>query len=736
MGKSLVIMRFFTLLLTLLLAGENLYAQIVLDTTKSVTLEPILIRDVQISPDIERLEPVSGTYIYSGKKNEVIQLSRKSVSLTEKYARQLFAKIPGVFVYDMDGTGNQMNISTRGLDPHRGWEFNIRKDGIMTNSDMYGYPASHYNIPMEAVDRIELVRGTGSLQYGAQFGGMLNYITKLPDSTRSLAFESINTVGSYGLLSTYNGASGSTKDGKLRYSAWFNNKRINGYRDNSASNYDAQGISLYYRPRKGLDIKLDWTHSNYLIQLAGPLTDSMFTADPQSSTRSRNYYNPNIHVPSLSINWSLSPRTRLQVQTSAVLGVRNSILFDKPATVADTISSATLTYSHRQVDVDRYNSYTTEVRALHNYPLLGKKSTLSAGLQYMHNNMLRRQQGKGSTGTDYDTDLVLSGWGRDMRYKTSNMALFLENRLVLTERLSVNTGARVEWGQTDLTGSTTYLPDSALPNTIEHQFPLFGAGAQYEINRNMNVYAGWSQSYRPVLFKDLVPASIFEESDQNLEDAFGYNAEIGFRGSWKFLSWDISSFYLQYNNRMGTLARTDSLGNLTIYRTNIGDSRTTGCELFLQGSWVIANEWTLSVFSATAFLDARYQDAMLRNGDENVSIEGNKVESVPEWISRNGFNFGNDRVSLSALYSYTAESFADPFNTVEPNASGSVGLVPAYGLLDLHLRLLVAKGIQLQLNANNVLDEQYFTKRPQFYPGPGIWPSDGRTFSITASIRL
>ena len=43
---------------------------------------------------------------------------------------------------------------------------------------MYGYPASHYSMPMEAVDHIELVRGTGSLQYGAQFGGMLNYVTK------------------------------------------------------------------------------------------------------------------------------------------------------------------------------------------------------------------------------------------------------------------------------------------------------------------------------------------------------------------------------------------------------------------------------------------------------------------------------------------------------------------------------------------------------------------------------
>lgn len=30
--------------------------------------------------------------------------------LTEKYGRQIFAKVSGVFVYDMGGTANQVNI--------------------------------------------------------------------------------------------------------------------------------------------------------------------------------------------------------------------------------------------------------------------------------------------------------------------------------------------------------------------------------------------------------------------------------------------------------------------------------------------------------------------------------------------------------------------------------------------------------------------------------------------------
>ena len=65
---------------------------------------------------------------------------------------------------------------------------------------MYGYPASHFSMPLESIDHIELVRGTGSLQYGAQFGGMLNYITKQADTAKPFSFESINNAGSYQLL--------------------------------------------------------------------------------------------------------------------------------------------------------------------------------------------------------------------------------------------------------------------------------------------------------------------------------------------------------------------------------------------------------------------------------------------------------------------------------------------------------------------------------------------------------
>ena len=92
----------------------------------------------------------------------------------------------------------------------------------------------------------------------------------------------------------------------------------------------------------------------------------------------------------------------------------------------------------------------------------------------------------------------------------------------------------------------------------------------------MEVYGGVSQAYHPMLFKDLIPTSLYEKVDPNIKDAYGYNAEIGFRGNWKFLRWDVTGFLLQYNNRFGTLTE-ENAGVFYLYRTNIGNSLNKRC---------------------------------------------------------------------------------------------------------------------------------------------------------------
>ncbi len=706
--------------------------------TPADTLLYQMLNEVNISSQrttIERLPAISGTYLWSGKKSEVINLENVDANIAEKTPRQIFSKIPGIFVYDMDGTGNQTNISTRGLDPHRGWEFNIRTDGIMTNSDIYGYPASHFSLPAEAIGRIELVRGTGALQYGAQFGGMLNYVLKTPDTTKAIGMESINSIGSYGLLSTYNAIGG--KVGKIQYYAYYSKRVSDGYRQNGESAYDGEGVVLKYMPSSRLALRAELLRSNYLYRIPGPLTDAMFEADPRQSTRSRNYFNPEIYVPSLSAEWKINTNTRLSWTASAVLGNRRSVQFDRPTNIVDAINPTTLQYANRQVDNDGFNSYTTEMRLLHGYELFGQNSSLALGVQYIHNNLHRQQQGKGSTGTDFDLTIDPIGWGRDLHLRSQNVAISAENKFQLSPKLSLSPGFRYETGVSKMSGTTTYYDDRNLPNNIQHQFPLFGVNSEYDFSKTQSVYAGFSQAYRPVIFKDIIPGNNYEVVDKNLKDAFGYNAELGYRGTAGGFKWDMGAFAMQYNNRLGNLAQYDAdIDTFVLYRTNIGNSRTYGLEMFAEYGCHIGTEVFASIFTSTSYFNAEYLGDSIRvNGKQNYSIKGKKVESVPQWISRNGLNIKYKKLSASLLYSYTAQSFADPLNTVIPSATGAVGLVPAYGLLDLNTTYRIGKVI-VRFNVNNLTNKQYFTKRPTFYPGPGVWPSDGRSVVLTVGVKI
>lgn len=121
---------------------------------------------------------------------------------------------------------------------------------------------------------------------------------------------------------------------------------------------------------------------------------------------------------------------------------------------------------------------------------------------------------------------------------------------------------------------------------------------------------------------------------------------------------------------------------------------------------------------------------------ENVRVDGNRVQSVPYWIARNGLTLRSARFSGTLVHSYTGETYADALNTRTPSSNGAVGLVPSYGILDLSASYEISSRLHLRASINNLTDERYYTKRPEFYPGPGIWPSDGRSVYLPVGVTL
>jgi len=207
----------------------NVYSQI--DTTKNILLNEIEIKGDKSLGGISRMPMLKDNAIYAGKKTEVILMDKINADLSSNNARQVFNKVPGMSVWENDGSGIQMGIATRGLSPNRSWEFNVRQNGYDISSEVFGYPESYYSPPMEALGSIEVVRGAASLQYGPQFGGLLNYQIKKGNPDKPVSFETQQTIGSYGLFNTYNALGGTYK--KFSYYGFFHTRSADGWRNNS-----------------------------------------------------------------------------------------------------------------------------------------------------------------------------------------------------------------------------------------------------------------------------------------------------------------------------------------------------------------------------------------------------------------------------------------------------------------------------------------------------------------------
>ena len=71
----------------------------------------------------------------------------------------------------------------------------------------------------------------------------------------------------------------------------------------------------------------------------------------------------------------------------------------------------------------------------------------------------------------------------------------------------------------------------------------------------------------------------------------------------------------------------------------------------------------------------------------------------------------------------------------ETSPSAVEGLIPAYQILDISAGY-TWKMLSLEASCNNVLNQMYFTRRAAAYPGPGIIPSDGRSFFVTLQVKI
>jgi Fe(3+) dicitrate transport protein len=390
-----------------------------------------------------RLKSVEGTVIFEGKKTEIVDLTNIQANTATNNGRQIFNRIAGLNVWENDAAGMQLGIGARGLNPNRSAEFNIRQNGYDITADAIGYPDAYFTPPTEAMDRIEIVRGAASLQFGTQFGGLINFKTHQPIA-KKFQLTSQTTAGSFATVSAYNAIEGTHK--KLSYFAYYQYKFTKGWRPNSRLNAHTAFANISYQITTKLKLSAEFTHQNYVMQQPGGLTDNQFNQNPKLATRERNWFGINWNIPSLKLEYQPKENIRWNTVLFGLIGSRNALGFLSYANRNDDLRE-------RDLIKDQYKNFGMESRVLYQYKLGKQKSSLSVGLRYFKG-FTNKQQGLGNNENDANfnylnpDDLESS----DYQFNSHNLAFSAENIFKITSKLSITPGMRAEFLFTDVDG--------------------------------------------------------------------------------------------------------------------------------------------------------------------------------------------------------------------------------------------------------------------------------------------
>ncbi|MGB3799728.1 MAG: TonB-dependent receptor [Lewinella sp.] len=727
-------------------------------TLSSVTV----VGEVEEREALTRLRAVEGTAIYAGRKTEVVSLDALTVNLATNQARQIYAEVSGLNIYENDDAGLQLNIGGRGLDPNRSASFNTRQNGYDISADVLGYPESYYTPPAEALARVEVVRGAASLQYGTQFGGLVNFVFHEPDRTKKLSVLTRQTIGSNRLFTSFNRLSGQL--GPIGYYAFYNRKRGDGFRPNSEFASDNAFVHLDYVPqnRSGepsrTKISFEYTYLDYLAQQAGGLTDAAFYDDPYGSNRARNWFAVDWQLYSLRLEHRFTDRLRFSVNLFGLDASRSAVGFR-----TNRVSQTDDPEQPRDLLIGNFRNYGAEARLLRRYEI-GERTAIALVGAKLYRADNTAVQGPGSAGADPDFSLATDRFPSypsqsSFTFPNRNVALFGEHIFYLTDRFSVTPGVRFEYIRTasegsyrrfdfDLAGNPIRDQEFTDDRVFERRLVLLGLGLSYRWSPALELFANASENYRSVTFNDIRTVNPSFQVDPDIRDERGFTADAGLRGRAGRWVYNANVFAIRYGNRLGEVLTTEvrtnadgeevETGRIIRLRSNIGEAYLYGLESLVE--WEVLQRkgqenvpaYTLTVFANTNLTDSRYTSSDI------PGVEGKAVEFIPRLNLKTGLRFGYGNLLGSLQYSYLSEQFTDASNAPQDrrdNQRGIVGSIPAYGVADLSLRY-GWKALTLETGVNNLLDEVYFTRRATGYPGPGIIPSAPRTYYLTIGFQL
>lgn len=590
---------------------------------------------------------------------------------TSLNANELLKNVAGVSIRNPLGV---MSTSSNNKVYMRGFGGNdartlVLLDGVPLN-DAFGGAVEWTQIPLDAIKRIEVVKGSGSSLYGSNaMGGVINIITKKPQKQQT------NINLSYGSMNTKIGSiSTSGKNGKFGYYLLGQLTDSDGYiadvkpKDNSIKRgvekananlkltYDIDdssgiGVSYNYMDRKTTGV----------LDIPGgynPYTNSMGTAQ---------------------INYNKFFKNSSDMKIT----IYNTMT----KTTYDSLSGSVIKYK----DDGETSDYGTTLQ----YTLPIGNHIITTGIE-----------GKTSFAEKVDTYLsnsdIIATEGKQDYY-----AFFGQDEWFINEKFILNIGARLDYYKNH--GGKMY--DEVNNVYTDHATKSFNAfspkiGLVYHVTEDTSLRTSIGKAFRAPtvsdLYRDWIDTSgrvYAANPDLKPEEVISYeiglDQKLGSNGAI-----NITAYQSDAKDFIYRIKPLDPTSTNFEEKTNVGEVLIRGVET--EFNYKFNTQWRV-------LANYTYNKSTIEKFEANTDLEGKYLNYIPKQKASATLTYENSDIgTINAGVRYAGKRYSDDLNT-ESKAYES------YTLYDLKLSRKITKNSQFEVSVDDLFDKGYI----EYYNSPG-----------------
>ncbi len=519
-------------------------------------------------------------------------------------------------------------------------------------------------IMMDNVERIEIIRGPGSVQYGASaMGGVINVITK--KGKDKLSFFSEGTLGSWDYNKTSAGFSGAVS--LFDFSATVSKSSQNAYNTADGTRYHNTGFDSKERLsfNAGLtfvpDNRIGFTYSGYEGEKIG-----------KPGYLSSNDLDDYIDHSLKTFDVTYDGQTQDGFLAWSMLYFKGN---DKYETF-NPASSSTHTYFRYTDNQGAQAQMTAKWNIAH----------VTAGVDW----------------TDYAIRNINSVAGKENTYKNPALFLLVKKKLI-NDKLILSAGGRYD----------KYEVESDDGQSKDETNWSTSVGMSYKFIPGFSIRANYAEAFRMptadelYMYKDYSAWGMgIYAGNSALKPEKSKTFEIGLDYSKNSLTAGITYFYTDFNDKIST---TYDAGTNTTNYENIEGATISGVEGTLQ--------WDIGALFGWSFELIPYSSFTGFTEYENDATNKN-LKYTPEWTSSYGLKFINADQGFSSRLNF---SYVGEQDITDYEGTGATSL-KSYTVADLMIskQLFSWKkygAISLQAEVTNIFDESYAAI--QGYPMPG-----------------